>query len=333
MSGELVYVSDETPGIRRIRKGRGFAYLDADGRAVRDAQVLARIRSLAIPPAYRAVWICPLAHGHLQATGRDARGRKQYRYHPQWQRERGDHKFGRLAAFGAALPRIRARVARDLREAGPAEAPPRPVVLATLVRLLDRTWARIGNESYARANGSYGLSTLRNRHVGVRGAELRLQFRGKSGVEHRLHLHDPAVARVVRRCQQLPGQALFQYRDADGALHSVGSGDVNDYLVAAAGEHYTAKDFRTWHASVLALALMPSSPEPAGPRRTMAVLRQVATRLGNTVAVCRKAYVHPAVLALAQREPVVLPATPAVPRGLRREERQLLQFLRQEGEG
>lgn len=333
MPGDLVYVSDEVPGIRRVRKGQGFAYLDPDGRPVRDAEVIARIRSLAIPPAYRSVWICTLPHGHLQATGRDARGRKQYRYHPDWQRERGEHKYGRLEAFGEALPRIRARVARDLRDAARVDAPPRPVVLATLVRLLDRTWARIGNESYARENGSYGLSTLRNRHAGVRGAELRLQFRGKSGIEHRLQLHDPAVARVVRRCQQLPGQALFQYGDAQGELHSVGSGDVNDYLCEAAGERYTAKDFRTWHASVHALALMGESTEPPGPRRGMAVLKAVAAKLGNTVAVCRKAYVHPAVLALALEDPVALPAAPAAPRGLRADERRLLQFLRERREG
>jgi DNA topoisomerase-1 len=223
-------------------------------------------------------------------------------------------------------------VSRDLREATRADAPPRPVVLATLVRLLDRTWARIGNESYARENGSYGLSTLRNRHAGVRGAELRLQFRGKSGIEHRLQLHDPAVARVVRRCQQLPGQALFQYCDAQGELHSVGSGDVNDYLCEAAGERYTAKDFRTWHASVHALALMADSTDPPGPRRGMAVLKDVAAKLGNTVAVCRKAYVHPAVLALALEDPVVLPAAPGAPRGLRADERRLLQFLRERRE-
>jgi DNA topoisomerase-1 len=330
--GDLVYVSDEVPGIRRVRKGQGFAYLDPEGRPVRDAEVIARIRSLAIPPAYRSVWICTLPHGHLQATGRDARGRKQYRYHPEWQGERGEHKYGRLEAFGEALPRIRARVSRDLREATRADAPPRPVVLATLVRLLDRTWARIGNESYARENGSYGLSTLRNRHAGVRGAELRLQFRGKSGIEHRLQLHDPAVARVVRRCQQLPGQALFQYCDAQGELHSVGSGDVNDYLCEAAGERYTAKDFRTWHASVHALALMADSTDPPGPRRGMAVLKDVAAKLGNTVAVCRKAYVHPAVLALALEDPVVLPAAPGAPRGLRADERRLLQFLRERRE-
>lgn len=325
----LVYVTDGTPGIRRVRRGQGFAYVGPDGRPVRDAEVIARIRSLAIPPAYASVWICTQPHGHLQATGRDARGRKQYRYHPDWQRERGEHKYERLEAFGRALPSIRARVARDLRDAALAGAPPRAGVLATLVRLLDRTWARIGNESYARENGSYGLSTLRNRHAGVRGAELRLHFRGKSGIEHHLQLHDPAVARVVRRCQQLPGQALFQYQDADGTLHSVGSGDVNDYLSEAAGEHYTAKDFRTWHASVLALGLMADATEPPGPRRAMAVLRQVATRLGNTVAVCRKAYVHPAVLALAHEETVDLPAAAASPRGLRQDERRLLQFLRQ----
>ncbi len=326
MPGSRVYVSDEAPGIRRVRKGRGFAYLDPEGRPVREPEVLARIRLLAIPPAYRDVWICTVPHGHLQATGRDARGRKQYRYHPEWQRERGEHKFERLRAFGLALPRIRARVARDLKRAGEAD-PRRPVVLATLVRLLDRTWARIGNESYARQNGSYGLSTLRNRHAGVHGPALHLHFRGKSGIEHHLNVHDPEVARVVRRCQQLPGQALFQYVDQTGTLHSVGSGDVNDYLAEAAGEHYTAKDFRTWHASVHALALMARSTDPPGPRRAQAVLKQVAARLGNTVAVCRKAYVHPAVLALAQAEQVDLGPVPAQPKGLRADERQLLQFL------
>ena len=296
-------------------RGGGFAYRDADGRAVADEETLERIRRLAIPPAWTGVWICPLADGHLQATGRDARGRKQYRYHAGWQALRGEDKFERLEAFGRALPRIRARVARDLRPAAAgrratAPAVGRELLLATIVRLLDTTFVRVGNEQYARQNRSYGLTTLRNRHAGVSGETLRLKFRGKSGVMQQVELHDRRVAAVVRRCQRLPGQELFQYEDEAGGLHRIDSGDVNDYLAAIAGGDFTAKDFRTWHGSVLALELTrlacgrcAAGDDGCEAARfsAQAVLAQVASRLGNTPAVCRKAYVHPAVLELGSR--------------------------------
>ena len=301
----LVYVNPDMPGIRRLKQGDHFRYRDAQGRWVRDPDELSRIRMLAIPPAYEQVWICPLPNGHLQATGIDARGRKQYRYHPDWRLFKDETKFERLEAFGLALPRIRARVARDLQEGGKAAAPGRQQVLAALVRLLDTTLLRVGNEEYASSNGSYGLTTLRNRHAAVQGAALRLRFRGKSGVMHEALLDDPRVAKVVRQCQQLPGQALFQYQDEDGELRSVSSTDVNDYLAEASpGERFTAKDFRTWHGTVQALELTRLACEPG---RTAAdgsrysakeILTAVAKQLGNTPAVCKKAYVHPAVLAL-----------------------------------
>ena len=250
----LVWVSDAAPGIRRIRDGDGFVYRGVDGKRVRRAAELRRIRALAIPPAYEDVWICPRADGHLQATGRDARGRKQYRYHPDWRLAKDADKFERMLEFGAALPRIRKRVKADL--AGPVGATPgRETVLATIVRLLDTTYVRIGNEEYARANRSFGLTTLRNRHAAVSGTRLRLKFRGKSGKEHEVALDDPRVARVVRRCQAMPGQDLFQYVDDDGSVHAVGSADVNDYIRAISGADFTAKDFRTWHGTAHALEL------------------------------------------------------------------------------
>ncbi len=292
----LRWVSDAQPGIRRLRRADGFDYTDERGRPVRSAAALQRIRALAIPPAWQSVWICPHADGHLQATGRDARGRKQYRYHAAWQAGRGRTKFDGLLHFGDALPRIRRRVQRAL--AGPAE-PTRSRVLATLVRLLDTTWLRIGNPGYTRANGSYGLSTLRSRHAGVHGDAVELSFVGKSGVRHQVRLTDRRVARLVKRCRELPGQELFQYRDADGKVHRIDSGDVNAWLADAAGCRVTAKDFRTWHGSVLALELTLQAcvdgAQPCGPAQ---VLAAVARRLGNTPAVCRKAYIHPRVLDL-----------------------------------
>jgi DNA topoisomerase-1 len=297
-AGELVWVSDAEPGYRRVKRGGQVHYVDALGKRLRDEATLARIRKLAIPPAYEHVWICANAMGHLQATGRDARGRKQYRYHPQWQQQRGDDKFEAMRAFGAVLPRIRRCVGRDLSDASGAR-PTRTLVLATLVRLLDTTYIRIGNEEYARGNGSYGLTTLRTRHAGVHDAEVRLSFKGKSGVRHEVALADRRVANVVRRCKALPGQELFQYADADGGLHKVTSADVNDYLSRIAGRHVTAKDFRTWHGSVMALEFTRAAC--AGERVRGAatqVVAQVAARLRNTVAVCRKSYIHPKVLEL-----------------------------------
>ena len=295
----LRWSSDKTPGIRRVRRGSSFSYLDSKGRVLRDAEQLERIRRLAIPPAWEDVWICADAEGHLQATGRDARGRKQYRYHELWQAGRGETKFANLLRFGGVLPRIRARVERAL--AGPDE-PTRDRVLAALVRLLDTTWMRIGNPEYARSNGSYGLSTLRNKHAGVRGDELMLSFVGKSGVRHDVRLHDRRVARIVRRCRELPGQSLFEYVDKEGSIRSVGSADVNAWLAEAAGCRVTAKDFRTWHGSVLALQLtLAACTAQAGqPSGAKDVLAAVARRLGNTPAVCRKAYIHPRVLDLGE---------------------------------
>ena len=295
----LVYLSDAAPGIRRVRRGRAFAYLRPDGQPLRDADELSRIRQLAIPPAYTDVWISPQRNGHLQATGRDTRGRKQYRYHADWCQVRDSDKFDRLYAFGQALPRLRRRVDRDLaRRAG--GLPTRDAVLAALVRLLDTTLVRVGNEEYARSNHSYGLTTLRSRHAQVHGATLRLRFVGKGGKCHDVSLADARVAKIVRRCQALPGQELFAYVDAAGQVHRVGSADVNGYLREATGCDFTAKDFRTWHASALALDLVRRPAADGAPRSTAnEVLLDVAARLGNTVAVCKKAYVHPRVLELA----------------------------------
>ena len=294
----LRWINDTGPGLtRRARRG-GFDYLDARGRRVTDEDTLARIRKLAIPPAWTDVWISPLADSHLQATGRDARGRKQYRYHADWQAGRGQTKFDSLRRFGAVLPKLRRRVQQAL--AGPDE-PTRERVLAALVRLLDTTWLRIGNASYARENGSYGLSTLRNRHAGVKGDAIELSFVGKSGVRHQVRLADRRVARIVRRCRELPGQELFRYVDEAGVSHAVDSADVNAWLAAAAGERVTAKDFRTWHGSVLALELtLQACAEGAEACRPTDVVAAVAKRLGNTAAVCRKAYIHPRVLTAAE---------------------------------
>jgi DNA topoisomerase-1 len=299
----LVYVTDERPGIRRIRKGDGFVYRKPDGRPVRAQAELQRIRKLAIPPAYEDVWICPDPRGHVQATGRDARGRKQYRYHPEWRTARDADKFERMLEFGAALPRIRRRVAKDL-EGPVGTRPRRETVLATIVRLLDTTLVRVGNDEYARENKSYGLTTLRNRHAEVDGSTLHLKFRGKSGVQHEVALEDPRVARVVRRCQAMPGQELFAYVDETGEPRSVGSADVNDYIRAASGADFTAKDFRTWHGTVHALTLWAEQVAAEAAQRLSAnqVLAQVARRLGNTVAVCRKSYVHPRVLEILAAE-------------------------------
>ncbi|MGC3983369.1 MAG: DNA topoisomerase IB [Pseudorhodoferax sp.] len=329
----LVYVHDGLPGITRRRSGKGFSYRRPDGSRLADAGQLRRIRALAIPPAYTQVWICTRANGHLQATGRDARGRKQYRYHADWQLAQDAGKYARLQAFAGVLPRIRAAVRRDLALPGPLQ---RDCVLAAVVRLLDTTLARVGNDVYARENGSYGLTTLRARHAQVRGSAVRLRFKGKSGVEHAVALDDARVARVVRRCQELPGQELFQYLDDAGEPHVIDSDGVNAYLRRASGGDFTAKDFRTWHASVHALALArssPSAPDSSVAARRMAakaVLAEVAARLGNTVAVCRKAYVHPAVLALLLQDappPACLSAAARRKAGLTADECRLLGFL------
>jgi DNA topoisomerase I len=292
----LRYVSDAKPGIRRKRAGKGFTYVGLDDRTVRDKATLARIRSLAIPPAYTDVWICPTANGHLQATGRDARGRKQYRYHPRWREVRDETKFGRMLAFSDVLPRLRARLEEDLARPGL----PREKVLATVVRLLECTAIRVGNDEYARANRSFGLTTLQDRHVEISGSTLRFEFRGKSGKVHRVALSDRRLARIVARCQALPGADLFQYEDDEGQQVAIGSGDVNDYLRDITGEEFTAKDFRTWAGTLLAVealeAVGPAATQREAKAAILGAIDQVAGRLNNTRAVCRKYYVHPAVL-------------------------------------
>jgi DNA topoisomerase-1 len=329
---KLVYVSDTMPGLRRVKRGEQFRYLRPDGKPLKDEAEIARIRKLAIPPAYTDVWICPRPDGHLQATGRDARGRKQYRYHPDWRLARDADKFGRMREFGKVLPRIRRRVKKDL--ALPVGAHPRrESVLAALVRLLDTTLVRIGNDEYARSNGSYGLTTLRNRHAAVQGSTLRLRFKGKHGIVHDVSVDDPRVARIVQRCQALPGQELFEYADEEGTVRCLGSADVNDYLREASDADFTAKDFRTWHATVHALQLVREPPPEGGARRSAKeILAEVAARLGNTVAVCRKAYVHPDVLELALRgvpeDDAASPVSGSRPvLGLSAAERDLMGFL------
>jgi len=296
VSINLAFTSDCRPGIRRERRGRNFVYFHPDGAKVSDPRQLARIRSLAVPPAYSDVWICRNPRGHLQATGRDARGRKQYRYHPSWRTHRDAAKFDRILEFGRSLPRIRRRVAEDLRKSGLPQAR----VLATVVRLLEFTLVRVGNEEYARSNGSFGLTTLRDRHVSVRGDELTFEFRGKSGIAHCVRVSDPALARIVRRCADIPGQELFQWIDREGRRHRIDSADVNDYLRDASGGPFTAKDFRTWFATVEALQALRKKParnRGEVKRELAATIATVARRLGNTPTICRKCYIHPEVLA------------------------------------
>lgn len=291
----LRYVRDDRPGITRERVGKRFRYRKPDGSILRGDD-LARVRALAVPPAYTEVWICPDARGHIQATGRDARGRKQYRYHAKWRATRDATKYDRLLAFGRALPALRRRVAVDLRRADTLE---RDAVLALVVWLLDRTLIRVGNEEYARTNQSYGLTTLRSRHVAIRGGKVRFSFRGKSGVDHEVTIEDRRIARALQRCAELPGQELFQYIAEDGSRQVVDSGDVNQYLREATGANYTAKDYRTWAGSVMALAALSAYPFASarqGKQQLVTIVRAVATELRNTPAVCRKCYVHPAIV-------------------------------------
>lgn len=292
----LRYLNDTAPGLHRARDGDGFHYLDANGRPISDDKTLARIRSLGIPPAWTDVWISPRANGHIQATGRDARGRKQYRYHPHWRAVRDETKFHRMLAFGEALPQIRARVRHDLALHGLH----RDRVLATVVELLDETAIRIGNEEYTRDNQSFGLTTLHNEHVQVDGGAIRLNFRGKSGKEHAIALHDRRLARIVRQLRDLPGQDLFQYLDDDGTPHAVTSDEVNAYLREISGQDFTAKDFRTWVGTVTAatylVACQPSTSDKEAKHQVMEAIKVAATKLGNTPAICRKSYVHPHLL-------------------------------------
>jgi DNA topoisomerase-1 len=289
-------VTDDDPGIRRVKIGKGVGYRDPKGRPIRDAATLARIRALVIPPAWTDVWICPSPHGHIQVTGRDAKGRKQYRYHPRWTAVRDEAKYDRLEKFGRALPELRRRTRRDLL----APALSRRRVLASVLTLLETTCIRVGNDEYARTNGSYGLTTLQDRHVEIRGPRLRFRFRAKSGVLQTVDLHDARLARIVKKCQDLPGQTLFQYVDDKGRRMKLGSGDVNAYVRDVTGHGFTAKDFRTWAGTVdaaCALAdVVPADSATARKRQVVAAIDAVASRLGNTRAVCRRCYIHPAVL-------------------------------------
>lgn len=322
----LHYVDDSQPGLSRRRWRNQFIYLDAEGNRVRDSQTLARIAALVIPPAYTDVWICADPQGHLQATGRDARGRKQYRYHAQWRELRDEHKYGRMLAFAQVLPRLRRQLDSHLARPGLD----REKVMALVVSLLDATLIRIGNQQYLRDNKSYGLTTLRARHVKVQGSTIRFQFRGKRGVEHDVTLRDRRLAGLLKRCMELPGQALFQYLDENGERHSIGSSEINLFLQQLTGADFTAKDYRTWAGSSLALSLLRPlawEPDSEAKRQVATIVRQVASRLGNTPAVCRRCYIHPAVL-----EHFHLGRLAGLPRvrtrkGLELEEVALLRFL------
>jgi DNA topoisomerase-1 len=294
-SAGLKYVSDKSPGFRRLGTRKVFRYLDTEGRLIKDVHMLNRIQQLAIPPAWTAVWICPTADGHIQAVGRDARGRKQYRYHSDWRESRDETKFHRISAFGKALKKIRRRVARDIR----GRELTREKVLATVVRILDKAFIRVGNREYMKDNKSFGLTTLRDRHVRIRGSKVRFYFRGKSGVKQVIDIENAALAKIVRRLRDLPGYELFQYYDAGGALHVIESGDVNRYLRETAGEDFTAKDFRTWAGTMVAarsLSGPPSTTVKEARKKIKTAISNVADRLGNTAAVCRKSYIHPAIM-------------------------------------
>ncbi len=294
----LTYCSDRFPGLTRVKSGKGFSYRDADGKLVKDRDALARIRALAIPPAWTDVWICPQGTGHIQATGRDVKGRKQYRYHNDWSEQRSVGKFDRMPAFARALPRLRERVEADLALRGPC----RDKVLATAVRLLEITLIRVGNAQYAKQNRSYGLTTLHKRHLAVDGAALAFAFRGKSGVEHKISVRDRRLASVVRSLRELPGQQLFKYRDAEGTLVAITSDDVNAYIREAMGEDFSAKDFRTWAGTVSAARALRDMETPTSAtdarRKITVCVKAVSGLLGNTPTVCRSSYVHPTVFDL-----------------------------------
>jgi DNA topoisomerase-1 len=292
----LQYVNDTARGIRREKRGRSFGYIGPDDKIIRDRKTLERIRALVIPPAWKDVWICSNPNGHLQVTGHDARGRKQYRYHPRWREIRDENKYEKLISFAQSLPRIRRRVAAALRRRGL----PREKVLAAVVKLLETTLVRVGNDEYAKSNNSFGLTTMRDRHADVTGSKARLEFKGKSGVNHEIDIRDPQIAKIVRQCQDLPGQELFQYVDAEGAVHDIGSSDVNEYLQEISGQDFTAKDFRTWAGTALAAQALQEFEDfdtnAAAKRNITKAIERVAERLGNTKAVCRKCYIHPAVI-------------------------------------
>ncbi len=335
----LEYVTDAEPGIRRKRVGRGWAYYEPGGALIRDRRERRRLNALAVPPAWTDVWICPNPNGHLQVTARDSKGRKQYRYHPRFREKRDESKFGRLLAFSEVLPRVRDRVERDLRRRGL----PRDKVLATVVWLLERTFFRVGNIAYARHNRSFGLTTLRRRHVQVTGAMLRFEFRGKSGITRTASITDRRIARIVQSCRELPGHELFKYLDDHGRRQKVDSDDINEYLRHITGRDITAKDFRTWAGTILAAVelsrLGTAASERQAKKHVVQAVDEVARHLGNTRAVCRKYYVHPAILEAYMRDEVMDPLPPPPPNGedkrtgtaaaLRREEVAVLQFLQQ----
>ena len=326
LPSDLHYVEDTQVGLsRKILRGK-FVYFDAQGQRIRDEAEIKRINALVIPPAYTDVWICADPQGHLQATGRDARGRKQYRYHPRWREVRDQNKYSRMVEFGLALPKVRKKIEAQLAQPGIG----RDKVMATVISLLDATLIRIGNSQYARDNRSYGLTTLRNKHVAVRGNSILFEFRGKSGVEHKISVTDRRLARVIKRCMELPGQNLFQYLDDNGERHSVSSSDINAYLQNLTGADFTAKDYRTWAGSALALATLRKldwEPEGDAKKHIVDMVKAVSRQLGNTPAVCRKCYIHPAVM-----EGFLLGELAKLPRsrqrkGLRAEEVALAGFL------
>lgn len=325
---DLHYVDDTQPGIRRKTLRGKFQYFDAKGIRIEDAKEIQRLNALAVPPAYTDVWICADPRGHLQATGRDARGRKQYRYHERWREVRDTDKYSRLQEFGNALPKLRKQLEAQIAEPGFT----REKVLATVVMLLDATLIRVGNAQYARDNKSYGLTTLRTRHVDVKGSEIQFQFRGKSGVEHQISVKDRRLATVVKRCLELPGQNLFQYLDEDGERHTVSSHDVNAYLHSLTGADFTAKDYRTWAGTAMALAVLRElewQPESDAKRHVVAMVKDVAKQLGNTPTVCRKCYIHPAVLEHFSLGELSRLPKPRLRKGLKAEEVALAMFLEQ----
>ncbi len=333
----LRYVSDRQPGIRRVKRGKHFRYLDPQGKPVRDEAALGRIKSLVIPPAWTDVWISPRENGHLQATGRDVKGRKQSRYHPKWRETRDETKYERMMHFAAALPRIREHVEQDLSLPGL----PRRKVLATIVKLMEETHIRVGNAEYAKENKSYGLTTMRNKHVEVEGSEITFSFQGKSRVQHTISLRDRRLAGIVKRCSDIPGYELFQFLDKEGERHSIDSSDVNEYLHEITGEHFTAKDFRTWAGSVLACEMLhglePFATETQAKKNVVEAIKSVAARLGNTPSICRKCYVHPVVLEAYLGGKTLHAVTEEIKReveeelkdehALRREERALVELI------
>lgn len=340
LAAGLRYVSDAMPGIVRRRVGRGFTYTGPDGQRIKDRETLTRIKKLVIPPAWNEVWICPSENGHIQVTARDAKGRKQYRYHPRYRSVRDETKFERMLEFSELLPAIRQRLEHDLQLQGL----PRTKVLATVVWLLEKTFIRIGNDEYARENRSYGLTTMRSRHVEITGSRLRFEFRGKSGIPHSVSITDRRIARIVQHCQSLPGEELFQYLDDDGKRQSVDSGDINEYLREIAGREVTAKDFRTWAGTMLAASALrelgPGESEREAKANIVKAVDRVAAQLGNTRAVCRKYYVHPAIIgAYLQGSVVSPPIQPEDPKrerpsaALRREEAAVLDLIAKETKG